>query len=200
MTSKQATPPAEVMSTNLQTDGGPVRPRASSSNCASDETAAWFQESWSAWQTTLQDWKQRQRRYKASSVTDVAGTDSAQLISSRFKFEDWALLNNCFELHLLMHSVKSELPQALLPFYYNKYFGKQFVISIYGFKEFRELAAILSDTVEIKGERACLEPRLSQDTSFDRFVVLTDTQRIIRSSRLDRGDLSGILRFARHLS
>ena len=54
-TGKEAIPPTEVMPTNLQPDGGPVCPEASSSNCDSDEPDAWFHETWSAWQTTVQD-------------------------------------------------------------------------------------------------------------------------------------------------
>jgi len=139
------------------------------------------------------------------SVDDVADVGSGEPIFSKFSFEDWALLSIRYELHLLIFAFRKDLddpdrptfPQSHLAFYYNKYFKKQLAISNYGFEQFSELAEIIKDTVEIKGERESLEPQLGESTELGHFVKLTEDHRRDRIRRVDAGDESALLKFVR---
>ena len=91
--------------------------------------------------------------------------------------------------------VRPTLPLGHLPSYYHEYFGKEFAIRSYGFQEFGELAAILTDTIEINDRRDSLAPRHGVDTDFGSFVRLAEACRRERIRRLDAGDESVLLKF-----
>jgi hypothetical protein len=168
-----------------------------------------FNEKYTEWQHTLQRWKATQRTWKAHckgiGTVDLADRGAIKPPFGNFWYEDWALLNLRVELHLLTFAVRSDtdgrcqldFPLGHLSYYYNKYFMKPLVLSNYGFKKEGELIGIVEDTVAIKGELHHLEPQLDDDTDFSEFVFLTEGHRLDRSRRVDAGDESAILHFAK---
>ena len=74
---------------------------------------------------------------------------------------------------------------------------KPLLLSNYGFKESGQLIDIINHTVAIKGEAHHLEAQLDDDTDFHEFVTLTAGRRLDRSRRVDAGDESNILQFAK---
>ena len=166
------------------------------------------------WQANFQTLRNKQKSWKTSSkklqpaleavvqdvslFSDVMDTGLFEPLCSKSSYEDWALLSIRYELHLLMHALRQNrhvhaqttLPQAHLAAHYNKYFGKEFKISNYGFKGVSELAEVIKDTVLIEGdgECACLAPQLTENISFEHLVKLTEVQRRDQSNRIDAGD------------
>ena len=127
------------------------------------------------------------------AVVDVTDVSSGEPLFSRLAFEDWVLLSIWCELHLFMLAVRNgsddpvrnTFPTNHLSHYYSTYFLTQFMIGSYGFKESNELAVIIKDKVQIKGD----------NTELAHFVKLTEVQRRVRFRRLDAGDESVRLRF-----
>eukprot|EP00913_Durusdinium_trenchii_P012069 g11337.t1 len=115
------------------------------------------------------------------AVEDICNTAAGEPLFAKFTFEDWALLSLRLELHLLVHSFRRDandperigIHESHLPFYYNKYYKKTFNVKHYG--------AVLSEDVE----------------NFDIFVKLTEAARRDRMQKLENGDESARLRFAR---
>ena len=89
------------------------------------------------------------------------------------------------------------LTQEHLAFYYSAHFKKPFTLGNYGFADFSELANIIQDTVKVRGDEQRLEPQLSEGTAFLKFVSPSETQRQDRRKRIDDGDLSAVLQFAK---
>jgi hypothetical protein len=165
----------------------------------------WFKEKWAEWQTTLPMWKERQRLWRISRQKNGADEASAEKPPySNFTCEDWALLCIRYEFHLLAHAygkavdvnLRPPIPQGLLLAICNEYFSKHLEVHSYGFKELRELAEEVKDTVEIQGEPGHIVPRLGgEDTDVGHFVKFVDVRRQERHRRIDAGDLSAVLKF-----
>jgi len=138
------------------------------------------------------------------AVDDVSDIGNGKPLFSNFVYEDWALASLRFELHLLCHAFKRDLDDPERPafhtqhleFYYNKYFGKPLVLKNYGVPELKDLVDMVKDTVEI-GKSSTLEAQLADDTPLDNFVKLSEDHRRDRQRRLDAGDESALLKFAR---
>ena len=178
-----------------------------------------FQE----WKQKQRDWKDLVRRtdhidvdtrrhrrteeYKLvpSSVKHVTGVVSGDAFFCEFAFEDWALLSVRYELFLLLCALGSDssdpgppnIPLEDLACCYNDHYQKQLEIHKYGFKEFSELAAIIPDTVVIKGGKVYLVPHLCASTELEHFIQLAAAHRRDRLRRVDAGDELALLKFVR---
>jgi hypothetical protein len=168
------------------------------------EPGAWFKEKWAEWQTTIQEWRERQRHWKDSRRRNgVVNVSSKEPSYFSFTFEDWALLCIRYEIHLLIHAYGRDvdgflqpfLPQDQLSATYHTYFSKDLEVHAYGFKEFDELAEIIKDTVSIEGKHGHLTPRLGIDADVGHFIELVEAHRNERRRRIDAGDSSAVLNF-----
>jgi len=139
------------------------------------------------------------------SVEDVTDIGSGEPLFASYAYEDWALLGLRFEIHLLVHAFRRDLNdpertafhESHLAFYYNRYFKKAFTVKNYGVTKLEDLVDMIKDTVEISTKNGCLEAQLSDDTPMDNFVKLTEDHRRDRMRRLDAGDETAQLKFAR---
>jgi len=138
------------------------------------------------------------------SVEDVMDVGSGEPLFAKYAYEDWALLSLRVELHLLIHAFRQDLGdpertsfhESHLPFYYNKYYKLPFKVKNFGVDKLEDLIDMVKDTAEISG-KSCLEAQLSDDTPMDNFVKLTEDHRRDRLRRLDAGDETAQLKFAR---
>jgi len=138
------------------------------------------------------------------NVEAVGDVGSGEPLCSNFSHEDWTLANLRFELHLLVHAFARDLNdperpsfhESLLGFYYNKYFKKDFDESRFGAATVADFLATVRDTVELQ-KNGILEPMLSDDSPLDNFIRLTEDYRRERQQRIDSGDDSAVLKFAR---
>jgi len=226
------------------------------------QPGAGFKESWTKWQKTLQEYKQRQAQYKDPTkrkalqakkveaakkavaeekeklvkagdeeaanaleakavkeaepkevdveeldvfgVTDVMDIGNGAPLFENFQYEDWVMLSTRYELHLLMHSFKKDLndedrpgfTEEHLPYYYNKYFRKNWNLSQFGFEKLNDLIDLLKDTVALQSNNF-FKPEKAEDTALDNFVKLTEEHRRERERRVDAGDETAQLKFKR---
>jgi len=138
------------------------------------------------------------------SVEDVMDIGNGEPLFAKYAYEDWALLTLRFELHLLIHAFRHDLGdperaafhESHLSFYYNKYYKMPFKVKNFGVEKLEDLIDMVKDTAEISGKN-CLEAQLSDDTPMDNFVKLTEDHRRDRMRRLDAGDETAALKFAR---
>merc|ERR1712008_39150 len=138
------------------------------------------------------------------SVEDVMDVGSGEPLFAKYAYEDWALLSLRVELHLLIHAFRHDLGdperasfhESHLSFYYNKYYKLPFRVNNFGVEKLEDLIDMVKDTAEISG-KSCLEAQLSDDTPMDNFVKLTEDHRRDRLRRLDAGDETAQLKFAR---
>merc|ERR1719229_1701075 len=129
---------------------------------------------------------------------------SGEPLFAKYAYEDWALLSLRVELHLLIHAFRHDLGdperatfhESHLPFYYTKYYKLPFKVKNFGVDKLEDLIDMVKDTAEISG-KSCLEAQLSDDTPMDNFVKLTEDHRRDRLRRLDAGDETAQLKFAR---
>jgi len=139
------------------------------------------------------------------SVEDVNDIGNGEPVYANFAYEDWVLLSTRFELHLMLHSFRKDLndsdrPSFLedhLAFYYNKYFKKAFNVKSFGIEKFSELVDLISDSVGIESDKPFLKAVLAEDTSFAQFMKVTEDHRRERERRVDAGDETAKLKFAR---
>ncbi|CAK9074085.1 unnamed protein product [Durusdinium trenchii] len=183
----------------------------------------WFHSKAAEWQKVLADWHSKQGEFAAKqayeveepkeekkdvedvfAVEDICNTAAGEPLFAKFTFEDWALLSLRLELHLLVHSFRRDandperigIHESHLPFYYNKYYKKTFNVKHYGVETNLQLLTFIKDTVEVNQE--VLQAVLSEDVeNFDIFVKLTEAARRDRMQKLENGDESARLRFAR---
>jgi len=138
------------------------------------------------------------------SVEDVTDVGSGEPLFAKYAYEDWALLSLRVELHLLVHAFRHDLadPERAcfhenhLAFYYNKYYKMPFKVTNFGVDKLEDLVDMVKDTAEISG-KGFVEAQLSDDTPMDNFVKLTEDHRRDRLRRLDAGDETAQLKFAR---
>eukprot|EP00927_Polykrikos_kofoidii_P030738 TRINITY_DN26467_c0_g1_i1.p1 TRINITY_DN26467_c0_g1~~TRINITY_DN26467_c0_g1_i1.p1 ORF type:complete len:1248 (+),score=283.84 TRINITY_DN26467_c0_g1_i1:65-3745(+) len=135
-------------------------------------------------------------------VNNVSDVGSGEPLFSNFAFEDWTLLSLRYELHILMHAFKRDLndpdrvgiPEAHLPFYYQKYFKKDFSLKQFRVQDLSELLELVRGVGNLTEDKM-LEPALPVDLSFDNVLKSTELFRRDRQRRADAGDESCILRF-----
>jgi len=138
------------------------------------------------------------------SVEDVMDVGGGEPLFAKYSYEDWCLLSLRVELHLLIHAFRHDLGdperatfhESHLAFYYNKYYKMPFKVKNFGVDKLEDLIDMAKDTAEISG-KGCLEAQLSDDTPMDNFVKLTEDHRRDRLRRLDAGDETAQLKFAR---
>merc|ERR1719198_2167583 len=138
------------------------------------------------------------------SVEDVKDLGNGEPLFAKFAYEDWTLLELRFELHLLCHAFQKDLNDPERPrfpvdhtdFYYQKYFKKQLSPKDMGMKDMTALLELVAGTVIVDKEQM-LEAQLSEDTPMENFVKLTEEHRRERDRRLDAGDETAKLKFAR---
>merc|ERR1719221_686410 len=108
-----------------------------------------------------------------------------------------------YEIFLLLRGFEKDsgdpervLHEDHLNFYYQKYFQKQMNPKAFGVADVKELLAFIQDTAVWSDERVLTTP-LSEDTSLDMFVKLTEEGRRARQRRIDAGDETARLKFER---
>eukprot|EP00928_Gymnodinium_smaydae_P079343 TRINITY_DN632_c0_g3_i1.p1 TRINITY_DN632_c0_g3~~TRINITY_DN632_c0_g3_i1.p1 ORF type:complete len:870 (-),score=177.08 TRINITY_DN632_c0_g3_i1:229-2769(-) len=184
------------------------------------QPSQWFKDEWSKWQKTVQEWKDSLSKFKKESkddavvddvniseVEDVKNASNGAPLFSKFKYEDWVLLNLQFELHLLAHAFRKDLNDEdrktftleHAPFYYNKYFKKILSPKTYGMTELTDVLELVKDSVEIDKE-SMVVGQLPEDAAADGFVKRTEEQRRDRERRTDAGDESAQLKFSKNSS
>lgn len=125
---------------------------------------------------------------------------------AHFTFEDWAMLSLRFELHLLSHAFRHDAddPERTgihpdhLGFYYNRYYKKGLNPKNYGVDSVEDLIELVKDTAMADARTKVIESMVTDDLeSNDIFVKLTEEARRDRQRRIDVGDASAELKFAR---
>ena len=140
------------------------------------------------------------------SVDDIyAVQETGEPLFAHFVFEDWALLNLRFELHLLICSFSvdcgdsgrpSGIPVGDLSLYYSKYYKKELSLADFGVDNMEELLAMVSDIIVMNGEEKLLESMVPGPTGdFGIFVKLTEEARRDRQCRVDSGHTAAVLNF-----
>lgn len=138
-------------------------------------------------------------------VDDVCDVGDGEPLFASFTFEDWALLNLRFELHLLQAAFKHDVedPERLgiheshILFYYSRYFHKQLNPKSYGQDGMQEVCELVKDTVKIDPANRVLVCQLSEDPeSPSYFVKLQEKCRRKRQQRIDAGDETARLNFS----
>lgn len=141
------------------------------------------------------------------AVEDIKDIGNGEPLFANFGYEDWILLSTRFELHLLIHSFKRDLDDADRPsfplkhlsYYYHKYYRKAWNFQQFSVPEFDDLLELLKDSISLQGDGQ--EGHLKADDAADappeRFVKLTEDNRRERQRRIDAGDETARLKFAR---
>lgn len=140
------------------------------------------------------------------AVEDIDDIDKkGQPLYAKFEFEDWALLSIRFELYCLATSFSRDLNDPDIPgvteqhigFYYGKYFKKQFNLKGYNCNDLKDLVTLVKDAISLNATSKVLETSLKDDTAFATFVKLSEENRRERERRVDAGDETAKLKFAR---
>lgn len=141
------------------------------------------------------------------AVEDIKDIGNGEPLFANFGYEDWILLSTRFELHLLIHSFKRDLDDADRPsfplkhlsYYYHKYYRKAWNFQQFSVPEFDDLLELLKDSISLEGEgqEGHLKADAPADASLERFVKLTEDNRRERQRRIDAGDETARLKFAR---
>mmetsp|Transcript_12280 Transcript_12280/g.30968 ORF Transcript_12280/g.30968 Transcript_12280/m.30968 type:complete len:908 (-) Transcript_12280:116-2839(-) len=138
-------------------------------------------------------------------VVDVCDVGNGKPLFKDFEFEDWALLQLRFELHLLQVAFKKDVddPERVgvhdthLSFYYSKYFRKQLTPKNFNVASNVELTTLVKDTVSWDEEEKVLRTPLEEDlTSNNIFVQLAEDNRRERVRRIEAGDETARLKFS----
>jgi len=139
------------------------------------------------------------------SVEDVMDIGNGEPIFRFFVFEDWELLSARFGFHLMLHAFRKQLDdpdrpsftETHLPFYYSVYFRKTFNLKHYGVDSFHGFIKLIDNAIDINSESSMLETLLSEDTSHEYFVKLTEDHRRERARLIEAGDETATLKFSR---
>eukprot|EP00928_Gymnodinium_smaydae_P087832 TRINITY_DN72025_c0_g1_i1.p1 TRINITY_DN72025_c0_g1~~TRINITY_DN72025_c0_g1_i1.p1 ORF type:complete len:777 (-),score=153.20 TRINITY_DN72025_c0_g1_i1:94-2424(-) len=185
----------------------------------------WFKAKQTEYTKSLLSWKAKQSEAKRKlgvnkkteeeeqitsnldvlAVEDINDIGKGEPLFLNFAAEDWALLALRWSMYSLAVAYKkdvndpdrTEIPEAHIPFYYNKYFRIQLHPKLYGKDTFPEVLKIVKDTVALS-ESGNLTTVLDEEptASFDTFVKLTEQTRRERHRRLDAGDETARLHLA----
>jgi len=138
------------------------------------------------------------------SVEDINDIGDGEPLFSNLTFEDWALLQLRFELYMLQLAFKRDVddPERIgiheshLPFYYHRYFRKQFTPKHFGVNTSTELCKLVKDTVTISESTMVLTAQLAEETEdIAYFVKATEENRRERQRRIDAGDETARVKF-----
>merc|ERR1740130_2521005 len=101
----------------------------------------------------------------------------------------------------MLHSWKKDLndPERAsfkedhMPFYYSRYFKKQFNLKHYGVEKIDNFLELIKEAVVVKDD-GYFEAQLEEDLPFDNFIKLTEEHRRDRQRRCDAGDEGSMLK------
>jgi hypothetical protein len=139
------------------------------------------------------------------SIEDVTDIGSGEPLFATFTYEDWTLLSLRMEFHCLLHAWKKDLndperpsfKENHFPFYYSKYFKKQFDLKLYGYEKLESFMDLVKEAATINATSGLFEAQLEEDLPFDDFLKFTEEHRRDRQRRLDAGDESAEIKFKR---
>merc|ERR1712151_709816 len=108
-----------------------------------------------------------------------------------------------YELHTLLHAWKKDLDDADRPsftdmhlgFYYQKYFGKPFVVKNFAAATAADVVAYVKDTISINDSTKFLETNAAEDAVLSDFVKRTEDHRRTRFRRVEAGDEGSLIKF-----
>lgn len=80
---------------------------------------------------------------------------------------------------------------------HQKYYGKGFDPSVFGFKELPDFLEIVKMVVSEIPETTLMKAELAEDTSLDTFVKLAEDHRRDRNRRVDAGDETALLKYTK---
>lgn len=138
------------------------------------------------------------------AVEDVNDIGNGEPLYANFTYEDWSLLATRYELHLLLHSFKTDLNDSDRPsfseehlaFYFNKYFKKTFNLKNFGVETFSAFLELVRDSVSVD-DKGFLKAELAEDTSPIVLLKNVEDYRRERQRRIDAGDETAKLKFTR---
>jgi len=137
-------------------------------------------------------------------VEDVANIGASTPLCKEFQFEDWAMMQLRFELHLLVHAFRKDVddPERLgihldhLPFYYNKYFKKNLAPKDYGVESVKDIIELVPDAVYLTPQSVLATGLVEEMESFSVFPKLAEEARRHRNLRIALGQEEAKLKLA----
>lgn len=139
------------------------------------------------------------------AIEDVCDIGNGEPLFHHFAYEDWTLLSYRMEFHLMLHAWKKDVSDAdrpsfkenHMPFYYSKYFKKQFQLQNLGVESLGDFIEWIKDSVLVNDASGYFEAQHDEDTGFENFLKLAEDHRRDRQRRVDAGDETAKLKFAR---
>ena len=130
------------------------------------------------------------------SVEDVTDLGDCTPLFIEFAHEDWALLEISIELSLLVHAFRKDLNDPDRPsfredhlsYYFEKYFGKRFLLKSFNVESLPDLLELIEDSVGLAESSGMLQAKLPEDTTASKFLKLAEEHRRDRARRVDAGD------------
>lgn len=140
-----------------------------------------------------------------NSVEDVNDVGKGEPLYHRFAYEDWMLVSLRYELHLLLHAFPKDSGDAdrtafgedHLAFYYSRYFKKQLTLSSYNLAKTAELVGLVKDSLAYDPATSMLKALRAEDATPESFLKVTEEQRRDRQKRMEAGDETAQLVFAK---
>jgi len=137
-------------------------------------------------------------------VENVCDVGTGEPLFANFDYEDWCLLSLRYELHMLVHAFRRDMDdteratfhESHLTFYFSRYYKKTLDLKTYNVGSNKELVDMIKDTMVV-GADGMLEGQHGEDAPADSFVKLAEEHRRDRQRRLDAGDESAELKFAK---
>jgi len=138
------------------------------------------------------------------TVEDANDLGNGEPLFANFVYEDWVLINARFEFHLLIHSFKKDLNDAdrptfgenHMPFYYHKYYKKNFKPEMYSVKKSKDFIELIKDVASID-DKSFFHASKTEDEVHATFMKLAEENRRERTRREDAGDETAALKFPR---
>merc|ERR1712129_88287 len=139
------------------------------------------------------------------AVEDITDIGNGEPLFANFAYEDWTLLGYRLEFHLMLHAWKKDVndpdrpsfKENHMPFYYSKYFKKQFVLANLNVEKLEDFIDYIKDSVSVNDSTKYFETQLDEDLPFDNFVKVAEEHRRDMQRRVDAGDETATLKFTR---
>jgi len=137
------------------------------------------------------------------NVADVNDTGKGEPLYKDFTFEDWALLQLRYELHLLQIAFKKDVadPERAgvhdthMAFYYTKYFKKTLSPKAFAVSDNTELTTLVKDAIGWGADEKVLTTTLEEDAEPSACLKMSEDNRRERQRRIDAGDETARLKF-----
>jgi len=125
-------------------------------------------------------------------IHDAAGSGKTLFVN--FTNEDWAMLNLRIELYLLVKGFAVDVGDVEhnvmhvdnVGYYYQKYFGKTFVVKLYGKDTAADVCSMVKDTVTV--DAGGFVESVFDDATLEQLVKVTEKARRFRVRLLNAGD------------